>query len=61
VRRYVPELAGLPNAVIPPWAADAAALSRAGVVLGTTYPCPLVALAGEWARALAAYANMRRA
>ncbi len=43
VRRWVPELAGLPSTHIhQPWAADAATLARAGIHLGTQYPLPLV-------------------
>jgi deoxyribodipyrimidine photo-lyase len=61
VRRFVPELAALPNAVLhAPWEADAAVLAHAGVVLGTSYPYPLVELAAGRDRALAAYANVKR-
>lgn len=43
VREFVPELRGLPADVIhSPWAADSGTLSRAGVVLGKTYPAPIV-------------------
>jgi deoxyribodipyrimidine photo-lyase len=43
VRRYVPELAGLSNAHIhAPWRAPLAELQRAGVVLGRSYPRPIV-------------------
>ena len=39
VRRWVPELAALPTEFLAcPWAAPAAALGAAGVVLGETYP-----------------------
>jgi deoxyribodipyrimidine photo-lyase len=56
VRKYVPELAGLPDADIhAPWEADAATLAQAGVKLGETYPRPIVDLAAGRARALAAY------
>jgi deoxyribodipyrimidine photo-lyase len=56
VRRFVPEIAGLPAAFIhEPWRAPAATLAAAGVVLGRTYPLPLVDHARARARALAAY------
>lgn len=43
VRRFCPELAGLPNDVIHcPWEAPPLVLKQAGVVLGKTYPMPMV-------------------
>lgn len=43
VRRWVPELARMPKRWIHrPWAAPPAELERAGVVLGKTYPRPIV-------------------
>jgi deoxyribodipyrimidine photo-lyase len=43
VRRWVPELAGLPpNIIHKPWTAKATQLAAAGVRLGRTYPRPLV-------------------
>ncbi|MBX3223885.1 MAG: deoxyribodipyrimidine photo-lyase [Labilithrix sp.] len=43
VRRWVPELASLGDRFIhAPWEAPAAELARAGVVLGETYPRPIV-------------------
>jgi deoxyribodipyrimidine photo-lyase len=43
VRRWVPELARLPDPWLhQPWAAPEAALRAAGITLGTTYPVPIV-------------------
>ncbi|HTR13476.1 MAG TPA: deoxyribodipyrimidine photo-lyase [Roseiarcus sp.] len=60
VRRWVPELARLeaPH-VHRPWNATEAALSRAGVVLGKTYPRPMVDHAAARARALAAFEEIK--
>lgn len=55
VRRFVPELAGLPASVLhKPWTADAATLRQAGVRLGDTYPHPIVDHAAARERALRA-------
>ncbi len=56
VRRWVPELARLPDAVIhEPAAAGPLELAEAGVTLGDTYPAPIVDHAAARERALAAY------
>jgi deoxyribodipyrimidine photo-lyase len=53
VRRYVPELARLPDKFLhAPWAAPEPVLRDAGVTLGKTYPAPLIDLAEGRARAL---------
>ncbi|MGG5807764.1 cryptochrome/photolyase family protein [Falsiroseomonas sp. CW058] len=62
VRRWVPELAKLPDAVLHrPWEAPAELLRAAGVTPGATYPRPLVDPAEGRARALAALATLRGA
>jgi deoxyribodipyrimidine photo-lyase len=43
VRRWIPELAKLPDRHLhAPWQAPAASLRDAGIVLGDTYPAPIV-------------------
>lgn len=55
VRRWIPELAKLPDAWIhKPWRAPRPILARAGVELGTTYPHPIVDHDEARSRALAA-------
>ena len=57
VRRWIPEIAALPDALIhEPWKADAGTLRRAGIGLGETYPRPIVDLDAGRERALAALA-----
>jgi deoxyribodipyrimidine photo-lyase len=61
VRRWVPELGGLAGAAVhAPWRAGPLELAAAGVVLGDTYPAPIVDLGESRARALAAYDEARR-
>ncbi|HYZ63668.1 MAG TPA: deoxyribodipyrimidine photo-lyase [Acetobacteraceae bacterium] len=62
VRRWVPELARVPDRwVHAPWTAPAAVLEHAGLVLGRDYPRPIVDLAETRRRALAAYRSTVRA
>ncbi len=56
VRRFVPELAALPDRFLhAPWTASAQELARAGVAVGKTYPKPRIDLADGRNRALEAY------
>ncbi|MFZ9545250.1 MAG: cryptochrome/photolyase family protein, partial [Hylemonella sp.] len=60
IRRYLPQLADLPNKLVhAPWLAEAELLRSAGVRLGENYPKPLVdhALARE--RTLERYSAVR--
>ncbi len=60
VRRWVPELALLSNRFIHrPWEAPAAELEEAGIVLGKTYPLPIIEHRAGRERALAALASIR--
>ena len=60
VRKYVPELAGLPKKYIhQPWTAPKEILAQAGVELGKTYPKPIVEHKMARERALAGYKASR--
>ena len=60
VRKYVPELAKLPNKYLNhPWEAPDDVLKKAGVILGETYPKPLVEHKAAREKALAAYKQSR--
>ncbi len=59
VRKYVPELAALPDKHIhSPWLAGAAVLRSAGLELGVDYPLPVVDLRESRNRALAAFKSL---
>jgi deoxyribodipyrimidine photo-lyase len=59
VRRFLPELAALPDRWLhAPWAAPASVLAQARVRIGETYPAPIVDLAAGRARALEAFASL---
>lgn len=61
VRKWVPEIARLPNSVLhAPWEADAEELKRASVALGRTYPAPIVEHGAARDRALRAYETVKR-
>jgi len=60
IRQYLPELAQLPDAYIcNPWEAPDAVLDAAGVVLGKTYPRPIVDAKTSRLDALAAFAALK--
>ena len=55
-RRFVPELSELPKKFLfTPWEASEAILKEAGIILGKTYPFPIVDLQQSRERALQAY------
>lgn len=60
IRQFVPEIAALPNRYLfAPWLAPQAILQQAGIVLGKTYPAPIIDLAASRARALSAFQGVK--
>jgi deoxyribodipyrimidine photo-lyase len=62
IRRYLPQLASLPNKLLhAPWTAKPMELALSGVALGTNYPLPIVAHDQARARTLLRYGAIRSA
>ncbi|TCS44042.1 cryptochrome/photolyase family protein [Reinekea marinisedimentorum] len=60
IRRFIPELGKLPNKYLfAPWQAPAEILKQAGVVLGETYPQPIVDLKLSREAALEAFSTLK--
>jgi deoxyribodipyrimidine photo-lyase len=58
-RRYVPELANIPDKYLfKPWQAPPDILAQAGIELGKDYPLPIIDLAESRQRALNAYQQL---
>jgi deoxyribodipyrimidine photo-lyase len=56
IRRYLPELAAVPDTFIhAPWTLPPSEQSRLGVIIGQTYPAPIVEHAAQRQRALALF------
>lgn len=62
VRKYVPEIAALPNKYLfSPWEAPADVLDNANIELGKTYPEPIIAHKAARERALEAFKSLPKA
>jgi len=60
-RRFVPELANLPDKLLfNPWLAPDSSLQAAGVELGVNYPNPIVDIKISRVEALDAFQSIRR-
>jgi deoxyribodipyrimidine photo-lyase len=60
IRRYLPQLAALPDAALhAPWLARPVDLQAAGIEIGRDYPAPIVAHDQARARTLARYAVVK--
>lgn len=61
VRHYCPELSAVPDKYVhAPWQAPTSVLDDAGVILGETYPAPIVDLKASRQRALDALATTKK-
>jgi deoxyribodipyrimidine photo-lyase len=61
IRRYVPELARVPDRFVhAPWTMDAATQAASGCVVGRDYPAPVVDHAAQREKALALYGRVKR-
>lgn len=61
VRKWLPEIANLPNKFLfNPWEAPATVLDQAGIVLGTTYPKPVIDFRQSRHAALAAFRSLKQ-
>jgi deoxyribodipyrimidine photo-lyase len=62
VRRWVPEIAKLPDRFLhKPWEAPKEVLAKAGIVLGGTYPMPIVDHPTARDSALEAFESLKKA
>ena len=60
IRQYIPEIAKLPNKYLcNPWEAPSDVLSLAEVILGDTYPKPIISLSSSRSLALQAFASTK--
>ena len=61
VRKYIPEIASLPNKYLfSPWEASEAILKQSGIELGSTYPRPTVDLKESRELALTAFKSIKQ-
>ena len=61
VRKYIPEIASLPNKYLfSPWEASEATLKQSGIELGSTYPRPIVDLKESRELALTAFKSLKQ-
>ena len=60
VRQWIPEIASLPNKYLfHPWEAPASVLKQAGIMMGMTYPAPIVDLKQSRNIALEAFQSLK--